>query len=180
MARLLFEHFPRLTEGELSRIRASLVRQQALAEIAGQLQLGEYLMLGEGELKSGGFRRPSILADAVEAILGAIMLDRGFDAAFAVIAHLYHPMLSALDPNAVSKDPKTRLQEWLQGRRYQLPMYTLLQVQGEAHDQQFEVECQIPELKLAAKGLGSSRRTAEQDSAQQVYEMIMKQQRRKP
>ncbi len=176
VARLLFDHFPRLTEGELSRVRASLVKQQALAEIANQLQLGDYLMLGEGELKSGGFRRPSILADALEALLGAVMLDRGFEAAFGVISQLYQPMLTALDPNAVSKDPKTRLQEWLQGRRFQLPQYALLAVQGEAHDQHFDVECRVVELDLAAKGSGCSRRAAEQEAAQQVYDLILKQQ----
>lgn len=178
VAKLLYERFPKLSEGELSRVRASLVKQQSLADIAQVLSLGDYLKLGEGELKSGGFRRPSILADALEAIFGAVLLDSGFDAAFKVIAGLYTPIIESIDPLSLSKDPKTRLQEWLQGRRMNLPQYQLLAMQGEAHDQRFDVECQVSELSLRAVGSGGSRRAAEQDAARQIYDMIAAQGRK--
>lgn len=172
VAALLYSRFAGINEGELSRHRARLVRQEALANIAEGLQLGQYLQLGEGEMKSGGARRPSILADALEAIFGAVFLDAGFDAARSLIERLYQPMLDTLDPNQSGKDPKTALQEVLQARRLALPRYGLVQTRGEAHAQEFEVECLIPELSIRCTGCGSSRRTAEQNAARQALATI--------
>lgn len=166
VATLLYQHFPALKEGELSRLRANLVRQEALADIAAALGLGDALRLGEGELKSGGFRRPSILADALEAIFGAIYLDAGFDAARATIERLYQSRIGQIDPRQSGKDAKTALQEWLQGRRLPLPHYELLETHGEAHAQEFVVVCSIPPIDLQVTGRGGSRRAAEQDAAQ--------------
>lgn len=171
-ADLLFRKFPGCREGELSRMRATLVRQESLFEIAQILKLGDYLRLGEGELKSGGFRRPSILADALEAIFGAIYLDGGFANAYDAIARLLQPRIDVLDPKASPKDAKTELQEWLQGRRLGLPRYTLCETRGDAHAQEFEVECAVPELSLVYRGLGGSRRLAEQAAAQAVLEKV--------
>ena len=162
----LFERFGELREGELSRVRASLVRQDALYRIALDLELGDCLRLGEGELKSGGSRRPSILADAVEALFAAVFLDAGFSAAKAVVDRLYAPLLAEVDPLKPSKDPKTALQEWLQGRRIAVPTYSMVQALGEAHAQEFEVACEIPKLGVRTLGRGPSRRIAEQQSAE--------------
>lgn len=162
----LFGRFGELREGELSRARASLVRQEALHRLALGLQLGDHLLLGEGELKSGGAKRPSILADALEAVFAAVYLDAGFEAAKSVIDALYVPLLNEVDPRKPAKDPKTALQEWLQGRRIELPVYTMHQVLGEAHAQEFEVACQIPKLGIRTLGRGGSRRAAEQQSAE--------------
>jgi ribonuclease III len=167
----LYQKFPRLAEGELSRLRASLVNQQSLAAIAQRLDLGEQLRLGEGELKSGGARRPSILADAVEAVVGAAFLDGGFTAARAVVTTIFGSALDAIDPATSGKDPKTLLQEYLQARKIALPQYTVVATRGEAHEQQFEVECLIPELGVRSQGEGSSRRSAEQEAARQAYEL---------
>ena len=172
VAAFLFERFPNLREGELSRLRATLVRQETLFDIAQSLFLGDDLLLGEGELKSGGFRRPSILADALEALFGAIYLDAGFERANAVIARLFEPLLAGIDPNQATKDPKTALQELLQGRHLPLPKYALQVTRGEAHAQEFEVECRIPDLAIRAVGSGPSRRAAEQEAARQACEMI--------
>jgi ribonuclease-3 len=147
------------------------VNQQTLSELALSLSLGDHLRLGEGELKSGGFRRPSILADAFEAIIGAIFLDSGFSAAEAVLGRLYQPLIGRVDPAALGKDPKTRLQEFLQGRRLALPRYAILGISGEAHEQQFLVECSIPELRVTTQGAGPSRRAAEQEEARAAYEL---------
>jgi ribonuclease-3 len=174
IAARLFEDYPRLAEGDLSRARASLVKEQTLAEISARLKLGDYIQLGEGELKSGGFRRPSILADALEAIFGAIYLDAGFDRVKQVILALYAPLLQELDPKNLDKDPKTRLQEYLQGRKASLPLYEVINVSGEAHDQEFEVECAIPEFGVRAKGVGHSRRRAEQNAAIAAYDQVCK------
>lgn len=171
VARLLYEQFSKLPEGDLSRLRASLVNQQTLSELATSLCLGDHLLLGEGELKSGGFRRPSILADAFEAIIGAVFLDGGFDSAASVLAGLYRPLLEKADPASLGKDPKTRLQEYLQARRLALPQYSIVEVSGEAHDQRFRVECAIPELEVASLGEGPSRRAAEQEAARTAYEL---------
>lgn len=171
IARLLFQHFPALPEGDLSRLRAGLVNQQALSELAVSLSLGEHLRLGEGELKSGGFRRPSILADAFEALIGAVYLDDGFAAAEKVLTELYRPLLAVIDPAAPGKDPKTRLQEYLQGRRFGLPQYSIVSVDGEAHEQHFRVECAIPELSIHSQGEGTTRRAAEQEAARSAYEL---------
>jgi len=168
----LYTRFASLREGELSRLRASLVREQRLHEVAAGLALGDFLRLGEGELKSGGFRRPSILADALEAVIGAVFLDGGFDAARVLVLHLYLPLLEAVDPKSAEKDPKTQLQEWLQSRRYALPQYTVVATRGAAHDQRFEVECLIRELDVRTTGSGTSRRLAEQEAARAAYERV--------
>ena len=170
----LFERFGELREGELSRVRASLVRQDALHRIALDLDLGDCLRLGEGELKSGGSRRPSILADAVEALFAAVFLDAGFAAAKAVVDRLYAPLLAEVDPLKPSKDPKTALQEWLQGRRIAVPTYSMVQVIGEAHAQEFEVACEIPKLGVRTLGRGPSRRIAEQQSAELALAAVRK------
>lgn len=171
----LFDRFADLREGELSRVRASLVRQEALHRLALDLQLGECLRLGEGELRSGGFRRPSILADALEAVFAAVFLDAGFPAAKSVIDRLYVPLIAEVNPALPSKDPKTALQEWLQGRKIALPTYTMVQVLGEAHAQEFEVACEVPKLALRTVGRGSSRRAAEQQSAEFALAKLRKQ-----
>lgn len=168
VAATLFNNFATLREGELSRQRASLVRQESLAEIARGLSLGDFLSLGEGELKSGGAARPSILADALEAVFGAIYIDAGFDATQRVIEKLYGPAIARIDPNDASKDPKTALQEVLQGRHLPLPRYELLATHGEAHAQEFEVECTIPDLRIRSTGRGGSRRIAEQQAARRA------------
>ena len=170
----LYRRFGELKEGELSRLRASLVRQEALAELAQQLELGTYLRLGEGELKSGGFRRPSILADSLEALFGAVFLDGGFGAAQGVIRGLYASLLEHMDPLTLDKDPKTLLQESLQARRIPLPQYAVVATKGAAHKQQFQVECHIPELAIRTTGFGASRRIAEQEAAQHAYELTQK------
>lgn len=174
VATMLYCRFPKLKEGELSRLRASLVRQETLADMAADIHLGDELRLGEGELKSGGFRRPSILADALEAVFGAIYLDAGFTAAQGVIEALYASRIEQIDPHDSGKDPKTALQEWLQARRYSVPQYTLLATHGDAHAQEFEVACAIPSLGIEAKGKGGSRRSAEQQAAQLVLERLGK------
>lgn len=166
----LYRDFPKLSEGDLSRMRAHLVKEPTLAEIAQGMQLGDFLLLGEGELKSGGFRRPSILADALEAILGAIYLDSSFDATRSVIDHLYAPIIGKLDPKKLSKDPKTQLQEYLQSLKLPLPQYLIVATEGEAHEQHFKVECVVPELDIRVMGEGASRRKAEQEAAKLAYE----------
>jgi ribonuclease-3 len=170
IALLLYQRFPQLPEGDLSRMRANLVNRDTLHRLAVALDLGAALRLGEGELKSGGAARASILADALEAVLGAIMLDAGFDAAYAAIERTYAAELSAANSADVGKDPKTLLQEWLQGRRLPVPEYAIVGVSGEAHLQTFEVVCRIPALEIAASGSGASRRAAEQAAAARAYE----------
>lgn len=172
VAALLFTHFPDLTEGNLSRVRANLVNQQALAEVARGLELGKLVRFGEGEIKSGGERRPSILADALEALLGAIYLDGGFATAEKVITYLFTPLLHELDTRTLGKDPKTLLQEYLQSRRLALPRYAIIGTTGEAHQQHFKVECAISKLNIRTLGEGPSRRRAEQEAARQAYEQI--------
>lgn len=175
VAMALFDRFAGLREGEMSRLRASLVCQDALHRIATQLQLGDYLRLGEGEMKSGGFRRPSILADALEAVFAGVFLDQGFPAAKAVIDRLYAAAIEAIDPSVAAKDPKTALQELLQGRRLPLPTYTTVKVRGEAHAQEFEVMCEVHPLNVRATGRGPSRRAAEQQSAELALAQLRKQ-----
>ena len=170
----LYDRFGTLDEGDLSYLRANLVRQEALHPIAQALALGDHLQLGEGELKSGGGARPSILANALEALFGAVYLDGGFDAARSVIRRLYGKRLVELDPGAVSKDSKTLLQELLQSRRIALPQYMVVAAHGAAHDRVFEVECRIPELQVRTAGSGSSRRNAEQEAAMRAIEQIRK------
>ena len=172
VARLLFDAHPDADEGVLSRLRATLVSGDTLAQIASQLGLGEHLRLGPGELKSGGFRRASILADTLEAILGAMFLDSGYDSTAAVVKRLMAERLSALPTAELLKDPKTRLQEALQGRGLALPVYTLTAVTGDPHAQSFTVTCEVPTFELAAVGEGGSRRRAEQLAAAKLLELL--------
>jgi len=172
VAALLFQRFAKVDEGELTRLRASLVKQSTLAEIARRLDLPGHLRLGAGELKSGGFRRPSILADAVEALLAAVLLDGGFDAAERVISHLYQPLLAQIDPKTDGKDDKTLLQEVLQGHKLERPVYSVLATHGAEHDQTFEVQCEIAGLDIQVCAQGASRRTAEQLAAKQALEIV--------
>jgi ribonuclease-3 len=171
IALALYEKFPELPEGELSRLRASLVSQPALAALARELQLGRHLRLGEGEIKSGGAARPSILSDAVEAVLGAILLDGTFESVRTVVGRVFGNTLAAISPATAGKDAKTLLQEWLQGRRQALPHYVVTAIRGEAHEQEFEVECVIAQLNIRCTGRGSSRRRAEQDAARRAFEL---------
>ncbi len=173
VAAMLFERYAKIDEGDLSRLRANLVKQASLADIAQRLELSQYLRLGEGELKSGGFRRPSILADTVEAIFGAVFLDAGFDAARRVIVRQYQPGLASVDPKTLGKDAKTLLQEFLQGRKLALPLYTVVATHGAAHSQQFEVECAIPALEIKVMAPGASRRAAEQSAAKLALEAAL-------
>lgn len=173
IAEALYTRYPAASEGELSRLRASLVRKQTLAELARDLELGDFLRLGSGELKSGGFRRDSILADALEAIFGAVYQDSGFAACRSLILALYTERLENLpDDAAALKDPKTQLQEYLQGRGLELPTYTVLSVYGEAHAQTFQVECCVSSLEQCMRGTGSSRRRAEQQAAQKMLQAL--------
>jgi ribonuclease III len=172
VATLLYERFPKLPEGDLSRLRAALVNQSSLSEVALALGLGDRLRLGEGELKSGGFRRPSILADALEALLGAVFLDAGFEVTRRVVEQLLDEKLRRAQDTPVDKDPKTELQEHLQGRKLQLPRYAVMRTEGEAHDQTFTVECMVDDLGLKATGQGASRRAAEQAAAQGVLAQL--------
>ncbi len=165
IAKYLYIEFPDLSEGDLSRLRSNLVKESTLVIFAQQLKLGSQLRLGEGELKSGGCSRPSILADAVEALFGAVLMDDGFEAAERVVLNLFVPYLAKVDMTTLGKDAKTLLQEYLQGRRLSLPVYTVLETQGVAHDQLFQVECNISTLKISTRGAGTSRRNAEQQAA---------------
>ena len=169
IARHLYASFPQLSEGELSRLRSNLVKEETLVILARQLRLGDHLRLGEGERKSAGFRRPSILADAVESLFGAVFLDGGFAAAEKVVLELFVPYLEKADLQTLGKDAKTMLQEYLQGRHIALPTYAVVATQGAAHEQSFQVECVIPSLNITAHGEGSSRRNAEQQAAQAAY-----------
>ncbi len=173
VAALLFQRFSKLDEGDLSRVRANLVKQQSLYEIAQALNISDGLRLGEGELRSGGFRRPSILADAFEAIIGAVFLDGGFEAAQGVIKRLYVPILDHIDPRTLGKDAKTLLQEYLQGHKIALPTYTVVATHGAAHNQQFEVECTVPKLDVKVSGSGASRRAAEQAAAKKALDEVL-------
>ena len=172
VARLLYDAHPQADEGALSRLRATLVSGETLAQIAGELKLGEHLRLGMGELKTGGFRRTSILADALEALLGAVFLDSGFDAAAAVVARIMGARMAELPGADTLKDPKTRLQEALQGHGLALPVYTLTAVAGDPHAQSFTIRCEVPVLGLAAVGESGSRRRAEQLAAAKLLEML--------
>lgn len=173
-ADLLYSQFQQSPEGHLSRFRASLVKKETLAELAREFSLGDYLRLGSGELKSGGFRRASILADAMEAIFGAMYLDGGLDVVRKLIERCLSTRLESLSAEADLKDPKTRLQEYLQARRLELPEYTVTETHGEAHEQEFEVQCTVVGLKKPVKGEGSSRRKAEQAAAESALEYLLK------
>jgi ribonuclease-3 len=172
IASLLFERFNKIDEGDLSRLRANLVKQQSLYEVAQRIELSQFLRLGEGELKSGGFRRPSILADTLEALFGAIFLDAGFEAARKVIRALYLPILANVDPKTLGKDAKTLLQEFLQGKKLALPQYNVVATHGAAHNQEFEIECLVPKLDIHVFGTGGSRRAGEQAAAKLALEAV--------
>ncbi|HEX5362974.1 MAG TPA: ribonuclease III [Gallionella sp.] len=174
IAKHLYLSYPQLSEGDLTRLRSNLIKEETLAGLAQQLELGSYLQLGEGERKSGGFRRPSMLADAMEALFGAVLLDGGFEAAEKVVLSLFVPYLAQVDVQTLGKDAKTLLQEYLQARRIALPAYSIVEVQGDAHAQSFRVECAIPALKITTHGEGSSRRNAEQQAALSAYQQLGK------
>ncbi|GAA05089.1 ribonuclease III [Photobacterium leiognathi] len=162
----LYHRFPSVDEGDMSRMRATLVRGKTLAELGREFELGDHLLLGPGELKSGGFRRDSILADCVEAIIGAIYLDSDIEKVREIVLTWYKTRLETIEPGINQKDPKTRLQECLQGRRLPLPAYTVIKVQGEAHNQEFTVQCDVTGLDKPVIGKGGSRRKAEQAAAE--------------
>jgi ribonuclease-3 len=168
----IFELHPDVREGDLSRIRARLVRGASLAELASAIGLGKYIMLGEGELKSGGFRRASILADTLEAVLGAIFLDGGYDACRRIITGLFDPLIADLPDPEELKDPKTRLQEWLQARGRPLPEYSLEREEGADHAKNFFINCRIPDDGVEALAAGASMRKAEQAAAARVLDML--------
>ncbi|AUI86967.1 ribonuclease III [Vibrio azureus] len=168
----LYHRFPKVNEGDMSRMRATLVRGHTLAELGREFGLGDYLKLGPGELKSGGFRRDSILADAVEAIIGAIYLDSDMEVVRGIILSWYRSRLDAIQPGVSQKDPKTRLQEFLQGRRKPLPLYTVTNIKGEAHNQEFTVECDVAGVDEPVIGKGTSRRKAEQAAAEIALEQL--------
>ena len=169
VAEALFQRWPKADEGTLTRARAELVRESALAAIARQLDLGTHLKMGPGEMKTGGHRRDSILADAVEAVAGAIYLDAGYDACRTSVLPWFEAMIEALPaPNLIGKDAKTRLQEWLQARQKPLPLYALLGESGDDHAKVFRVACRLDEPSLSAEGEGSSRRAAEQAAAEAI------------
>lgn len=168
----LYHRFPKVNEGDMSRMRATLVRGHTLAELGREFELGDYLKLGPGELKSGGFRRDSILADAVEAIIGAVYLDSDTETVRRIILSWYQSRLEAIQPGVSQKDPKTRLQEFLQGRRNPLPVYTVTNIKGEAHNQEFTVECEVAGVDKPVIDKGTSRRKAEQAAAETALEQL--------
>jgi ribonuclease-3 len=172
IADILYDRFPQLSEGDLTRLRATLVRRETLATLARDLDLGDCLDLGSGELKSGGFDRDSILADALEAVIGAIYKDGGIESVREVVLRRYGPILSNIDPSSILKDPKTRLQEFLQRQSLSTPTYSVLEVSGDPHQQHFVVECRVPGLDEAVRGEGSSRRNAEQAAAARACEFL--------
>lgn len=172
IAEAFYRRFDHAREGELTRLRASLVKGPTLAALSRQLALGPELRLGSGELKSGGRERESILADAFEAILGAIYLDGGLNACREVVGRIFAERLAAVSPGQVDKDPKTRLQEWLQSRRMTLPAYAVLGTQGDGHQQLFTVECRVESLHAPIHGRGTSRRKAEQDAAEKMLAIL--------
>ncbi|MCW7547115.1 ribonuclease III [Photorhabdus sp. P32] len=172
IANALYHRFPRVDEGDMSRMRATLVRGNTLAELAREFELGECLRLGPGELKSGGYRRESILADTVEALIGAIFLDSDIQMIERIILRWYETRLNEISPGDKQKDPKTRLQEYLQGHHLPLPSYLVVMVRGEAHDQEFTIHCQVSGIEQPVKGTGSSRRKAEQAAAEQALKQL--------
>lgn len=169
---LLYARLGNLPEGDLSRVRANLVRQETLHQLALKLGLPDVLKLGEGEMRSGGPKRASILADALEAIIGAVYLDAGFATAQALVHRLFEEVEINPQMQAIGKDAKTELQEWLQGRKMKLPLYTVVGTIGAAHKQSFDVECEVPELRLSERGIGGSRRAGEQAAAAAMLQTI--------
>lgn len=169
---LLYTRLGALPEGDLSRVRANLVKQETLHQLAVELGLPEVLKLGEGEVRSGGQKRPSILADALEAVIGAVYLDAGFASAQALVHRMFNAVEINPQMDAIGKDAKTELQEWLQGRKMKLPLYKVVGTIGAAHKQSFDVECEIPELRLAERGIGGSRRAGEQAAATAMLQTL--------
>ncbi len=172
IAEALWARFPNADEGTLSRMRASLVKRESLAGLARGLRLGDYLTLGSGELRTGGHARDSILADALEAVLGAVYVDAGFEATRAVVLALFDDRLRQTDAEQAGKDPKTCLQEWLQSRKRPLPEYVVLSIDGDQHDQRFTVSCKLQDEERGSQGIGTSRRRAEQAAAERMLEQI--------
>ena len=172
IAESLFKEFNLLPEGDLSRLRSQLVKSATLSEIGIDLNLGDYLILGEGELKSSGWRRPSILADSVEAIIGAVFIDGGISSAKKLITGWYQERLDAINPNDIQKDSKSVLQELLQAKKIPLPEYNVVSIEGEAHNQHFKVSCSIPKLGLSIEGEGASRKVAEQSAAEESIKKL--------
>jgi ribonuclease-3 len=168
----LYRKFPTAREGQLSRLRARLVKRETLAELAREFGLGEYLILGSGEQKSGGYKRDSILSDAFEAVIGAIYLEKGLDVVRERLEHWFHNRIESLSPDDTQKDSKTRLQEFLQSRGSELPIYAVVSVEGRAHDQEFNVECRTDALKQPTLGSAGSRRQAEQIAAGAALELL--------
>ena len=168
----IYLQFDGASEGDLSRIRASLVKQETLADVAREIGLGDHIHLGGGELKSGGFRRESILSDALEALIAAIYLDSDYAQAESVILHLFRDLLQNVDVDSNLKDAKTRLQEYLQARQKELPRYTVDQTSGQSHNQVFTVSCELVDLELQGRGKGSSRKKAEQQAAQNILDRL--------
>jgi ribonuclease-3 len=169
---LLYAQLDKLPEGDLSRVRANLVKQETLHQLAVGIRLPDVIRLGEGEIRSGGSKRPSILADALEAVIGAVYLDAGYDEAKALVHRLYEAVSVNPQMDAIGKDPKTELQEWLQGRRMKLPLYKVVGTTGAAHKQSFDIECEIAELRLSERGIGGSRRAGEQAAAAAMLQTI--------
>ena len=169
---LLYQRLSALPEGDLSRVRANLVKQETLHQLAVDVGLPDVIRLGEGEARSGGQKRPSILADALEAVIGAVYLDAGFPVAQSLVQRLFKAVEINPTMDAIGKDPKTELQEWLQGRKMKLPLYRVVGTQGAAHKQTFDVECEIIELNLAERGIGGSRRAGEQAAAAAMLQTL--------
>ena len=172
IAESLFKKFDLLPEGDLSRLRSQLVKSETLSEIGILLQLGDYLILGEGELKSAGWRRPSILADSVEAIIGAVFIDGGISDASDLILDWFKDRIDLINPDKIEKDSKSVLQELLQSKKITLPDYNIVSIEGEAHCQHFRVSCSIPKLGLSIEGEGSSRKIAEQGAAEEILKKL--------
>jgi ribonuclease III len=169
---LLYQRLSDLPEGDLSRVRANLVRQETLHQLSVELGLPELIRLGEGEMRSGGQKRPSILADALEAVIGAVYLDGGFTVAQGLVQRLFNALEINPSMDAIGKDPKTELQEWLQGRKMKVPLYRVVGTQGAAHKQIFDVECEVIELNLNERGIGGSRRAGEQAAAAAMLQTL--------
>ncbi len=175
ISRLLYSRYGDSAEGDLTRVRAHLVREDSLHRIAVELDLPALLRLSDGEAKGGGAQRPSILADALEALIGAVFIDAGYEAAAGVVQRLFGPLIDSTDLSRWAKDPKTELQEWLQGRKLPVPAYRIVATRGQAHAQTFEVECAVSALSLAERGEGRSRRAAEQEAARRLLDQLKSQ-----
>ena len=173
IANELYKRFPRIDEGDLSRLRAQLVKESSLSHITLSIGLGDFIRLGEGELKSAGWRRPSILADTFESIIGAIYLDGGIESAQQFVLRFFDMQLNEIDPKLIQKDAKTLLQELLQSKKSDLPIYTVLSIEGEAHSQTFTMECLIKKSNIKTQGVGNSRRIAEQEAASKAYQLML-------